>query len=330
MLRAQTLVAAGALAFATVGLAAAPATAQVMGRFDRTLKVSGPLTLSISSGSGSVTVTPGADGSVHVLGTIRGNNWRRLTGDSVERAVRAVEANPPIVQNGSIVSLGETDRDDDEIRRVSISWEVTAPRGTSLTVKTGSGSHEIGAFVGPVTATSGSGSISIGATGGTVDVRTGSGSIDVDGARDRVNASSGSGSIELGTVSGKVSIDTGSGSISVRDAPDATVDVTTGSGSIDVSGLVGGLTARAGSGSIHVNGKPTSDWNLHTSSGEIVLGIPDGSSFRVQASTSSGSINSDHKLTLTRLGRRELTGEVGSGGVLVAARTSSGSIRIRH
>jgi DUF4097 and DUF4098 domain-containing protein YvlB len=328
MLRAETL-AAGALVLAAAGLTAAPAAAQVTGRFDRTLKVSGPVTLSISSGSGSVNVTPAGDGTVRVVGTIRGNSWRRLTSDSVERAVRAVEAAPPIVQSGSNISLGEGDRDDEDIRRhVSISWEVTAPTGTSLTVKTGSGSQQIGAFAGPVMSTAGSGSIEIGAIGGTVDVRTGSGSIDVDGARDRVNASAGSGSIAIGKVTGKVAIDTGSGSITVRDAPEATIDVTTGSGSIDVSGLVGGLTARAASGSVHVNGKPTSDWQLHSSSGDIVLSIPEGSNFRVQAGTSSGSINTDHKLTVTRLGRRELSGEVGSGGALVSARTSSGSIRI--
>ena len=88
-------------------------------------------------------------------------------------------------------------------------------------------------------------------------------------------------------------------------------------------------TASAASGSIHITGTPTADWQLQTSSGSIVLGIPEGSGFRVQAHTSSGSINTDHKLTITSAGRRELSGTVGSGGVLISARTSSGSIRIR-
>jgi DUF4097 and DUF4098 domain-containing protein YvlB len=114
----------------------------------------------------------------------------------------------------------------------------------------------------------------------------------------------------------------------VQQAPEAEIDASTGSGQIDIDGLTGGLTAHAASGSIHVNGTPTADWQLNTASGSIVLGIPEGSAFRVQASTSSGSIDSDHKLTVSHVGRRELTGTVGNGGALVSARSSSGSIRI--
>lgn len=318
----------GALALALAALAAAPASAQVLGKFDRTLTVSGAATVSITSGSGSVNVVAGNDGSVHVVGTIRGNRWME-SADQLERAARTIEAKPPVVQKGSTISLG--DIEDQEIaRRISISWEVTVPKQTSLTVKTGSGSQTVASLAGPVNANSGSGSVAIGNTSGAVDVRTGSGSIKVEGGTGRVNASAGSGSIHLGAVSGKVSVNTGSGSIDIASAASATVDVSTGSGQIDIDGLKGGVTASSASGSIHINGTPTSDWQLHSSSGSIVLGIPDGSAFRVQANTSSGSINTDHKLTISSAGRRELTGTVGTGGVLVAARTSSGSIRIRR
>jgi DUF4097 and DUF4098 domain-containing protein YvlB len=304
------------------------AAAQIRGHFDRTLKVSGSVTLSVTSGSGSVAVTAGDDASVRVVGTIRGTTRRGEWSDSdVERAVRTIEAKPPIVQNGSTIGLGAID--DEELRqRVSISWEVTVPKRTALTAKTGSGSVQIAALAGPVNANSGSGSITIGAIDSAVDVRTGSGSIRVDGARDRLNASSGSGEVRLGAISGKVAIDTGSGSISVSKAAEATVDVSTGSGEIAITDLSGGVTAKAASGSIHITGTPTADWQLHSSSGSIVLGIPLGTAFRVQANTSSGSIDTDHKLTITHAGRRELTGTVGAGGVLVDARTSSGSIRI--
>ena len=130
MFRAQTLVVA-AFVLASAGLTAAPVAAEVVGKFDRTLKVSGPVTLSITSGSGSVNVTPASDGTVHIVGTIHGNTWRRITRDTIERAARAVEANPPIVQSGSTIALGERDRDGDEYdRHVSISWEVSAPTST--------------------------------------------------------------------------------------------------------------------------------------------------------------------------------------------------------
>ena len=314
------------LALAVVS--ATPASAQVLGKFDRTLTVSGQTSVSITSGSGSVNVVAGGDGSVHVVGTIRGNSWHDSS-DRVAHAARAVEAKPPIVQNGSTISLGSID-DEETSRRISISWEVTVPKQTSLTVKTGSGSQTIASLAGSVNANAGSGSVTIGNTSGAVDVRTGSGSIKVDGGTGKVNASAGSGSIHLGRVSGKVSVSTGSGSIDIASADNAAVEVSTGSGQIEINGLKGGVTASASSGSIYVNGTPTSDWQLQTSSGSITLGIPDGSAFRVQANTSSGSINTDHKVAITSAGRRELTGTVGNGGVLVSARTSSGSIRIRR
>ena len=107
------------------------------------------------------------------------------------------------------------------------------------------------------------------------------------------------------------------------------MDAATGSGSIAVDSLSGGLTARSASGTITVAGTPGQDWQLHSSSGSIALDIPDGTPFRVEASTSSGRINTDHKLTVSSVGQRELSGAVGDGGRLVSARTSSGSIHIR-
>lgn len=328
MPRVQLIGAACLLAVA-VALAPAYAAAQTIeGRFDKTLKVSGPVTVSLTSGSGSVDVSAGSDDTIRVIGVVRGNSsWRGATDDSVRRAVTSVESQPPIVQTGATVAIGAID--DEEIRRrVSISYEVKVPRKASVTVRTGSGSQQIAALAGSVDATSGSGSIVVGAIEGPAEVRTGSGSVKVEAARDRVNVSTGSGSIALGRVAGRVTVNSGSGEVTIREAPQATIDVSTGSGRIEVDGLTGGLTAHAASGSIHINGTPTANWQLTTSSGSIVLGIPDGTGFRVEASTGSGSIDSDHKLAVSRVERRSLTGTVGAGGVLVSARTSSGSIQI--
>src|SRR5437016_5290578 len=46
------------------------------GGFDRTLQVSGPVDMDITSGSGNITVHTGAAGSVHVKATIKAqNSW---------------------------------------------------------------------------------------------------------------------------------------------------------------------------------------------------------------------------------------------------------------
>jgi hypothetical protein len=328
MLRPHLLVATCGLTLATFITPPAVTAQSIQGRFDKTLSVSEPVTISVTSGSGSVDVKAGSGNAVHVIGIVRGTSWwRGATDESVQKAIKAVESRPPIVQNGSTIAIGAID-DEELARRVSISYELTVPTRTALTVKTGSGSQTIASLSGPVEASSGSGSVSVGSIEGPADVRAGSGSVTVDAARERVNVSTGSGGITLGRVAGRVTVSSGSGSVSIREAPEATIDASTGSGRIGVDGLVGGLTAHAASGSIHVNGTPKADWQLSTASGSIVLNIPDGTAFRVQATTGSGSIDSDHKLTVTRVDKRTLSGSVGSGGALVTARTSSGSIQI--
>jgi DUF4097 and DUF4098 domain-containing protein YvlB len=328
MIRPQPIATAASLALTLALLPALSFAQPLRGQFDKSLKASAPVTLSVTSGSGSVTVNPGPDGTVRVVGTIRGNtSWTGASEEAIRRAVNALEAAPPIVQNGSTITVGRID-DEEARRHVSISYEVTVPSRTALAVTTGSGSQQIGALTGSVEASSGSGSLTIGAIDGRVDARAGSGSIKIGGAKERVSASTGSGGIDVGRVSGQVMLNSGSGTVHVDAAPDATIDVNTGSGGIEVSGLVGGLSARASSGSIRIAGTPKSDWQLSTSSGSIRLAIPDGTAFRVQASTSSGSIETDHKLAVSSVGRRELAGSVGSGGALISARSSSGSISI--
>jgi len=317
---------------ATAGLVLAmltPAAASAAeGRFERALSVSGPVTLSVSSGSGSVRVTSGTDGTVRIVGIVRANSWRHGSEDEAARAVKAVETSPPVVQQGNTIKIGSIE--DEEIsRRVSISYEIRVPRATSLSARTGSGSQTIGTLAGTVSAHTGSGSIDIGAVDGPVEVRTGSGRVEVAGGKERVSVATGSGSVTIGRVAGTVSVRTGSGSVSVAETTAGAVDVSSGSGSIDIDSLRGGISARTASGSISVAGTPSADWELHSSSGTIALAIPDGTAFRVEASTSSGRIDSDHQLTVSSLGRRALSGAVGTGGRLVSATTTSGSIHIR-
>ena len=320
------------VATAVAAIAAAPAlvAAQAVERpFEKTLTVGGPVSLSVSSGSGSIAVSPGTDGSVRIKGVVRGTSWWRGASDAeVQRAVEAVAKTPPIVQRGDTIEIGHIE-DRELANRVSISYEITVPKTTTLRAKTGSGSQQVGALAGAVTVSTGSGSVEVAAVDGSVDVSTGSGSIKVGGAQTRTSISTGSGAVQLGSLTGDVQVRTGSGSIRVDHAIGGKVEVSTGSGEITVSRLEGGLTARAASGTITVGGTPKADWDLQTSSGEIALDIPGGTAFSLQANTSSGSIDTDHALTVQSTGRRELIGTVGSGGSRVSARTASGSIRVR-
>jgi DUF4097 and DUF4098 domain-containing protein YvlB len=308
-----------------VGLAPT-ALAAVEGRFERTLAVNGAVSLSVATGSGGIEITSGPDGSVRVTGEVRANRWT-TPADELARAVKAVEANPPIVQEGNTIRIGLIE-DQRIARLVSITYSITVPRQTSVTGKTGSGSQSIPSLAGPVSATSGSGALEIGAIDGAVDARTGSGSIRIERAGRGLTVSSGSGSITVGSVAGNLRARTGSAAIDVQQVVDGTAELSSGSGHVNVANLQGGMRASTSSSSIHVSGTPAADWHATTSSGAIRLEIPAGTPFRLRAHTSSGSIRTDHALQTTVTGKRDLEGSTGTGGVLVEARSSSGSITV--
>ncbi len=325
---AAALLAGFALAPGAVG--SAQAQSQVDGRFEKTLKVSGAADVSVGTGSGSITVRPGSDGAVHVVGLIHvSERWRR--GDVMSR-VHEIEQHPPIEQEGSRVRIGDRDNHDDDHRfdGISISYEVTVPAATTLTASSGSGSQEIGALTGPVHASSGSGSLHIGATGGAVRVGTGSGSITVDGAKDRVDANTGSGAITLRQIAGAAKASSGSGSIELEQTAKGSAELSTASGEINARGVNGGLSAETASGSIHVSGKPETNWTLSSVSGTVYINMPTGAGFTLEAHTLSGSIDVDQPVTVSSMhGRRkEIHGAVNGGGPTLSVHTTSGSIHI--
>lgn len=303
----------------------AGAEAAVEGSFDRVLEVTGPVDLEVSSGSGTITVTTGAADVVRVVGKIRARSGGGL---SAEEKVRRLEEQPPIDQRGNVIRVGEI-TDYDLRRNVSISYELVVPVETSLVSKTGSGSQEISDIRGPVEAGSGSGSLSLGNIGGDVEASAGSGSIRIDSVKGALEVNTGSGTIRAGGVAGPIQSSSGSGSVEIEQTAPGDVEIETGSGSVRVSGVRGALKVDTGSGSIRAAGEPTGEWHLQTSSGGVTLQLPQDVGFELKARTSSGSIESDHPITLVgKLSKRELRGSVRGGGPLLDVSTSSGNIRI--
>jgi hypothetical protein len=260
------------------------------GQFDRQMTVSGPLDLDVRTGSGSIDVRTGAAGEVRVTGRIKAQRgfWNS---SSAEERVRRIEANPPIVQNGNSIRIGEFP-DSDMSRNVSISYEITLPADTNLRSRTGSGSQRIDSLTGRVEAQTGSGSLRLGRIGGAAVATTGSGSIEVLGA---------------------------GGGLTAR----------TGSGSIQASGVAGGLRANTGSGRVSVQGNPTSDWAIQTGSGSIEVRVPPDAAFDLNARTGSGSLSTSHPIEMRgEISRRHLQGRVRGGGPRLDVSAGSGSIRL--
>jgi DUF4097 and DUF4098 domain-containing protein YvlB len=122
---------------------------------------------------------------------------------------------------------------------------------------------------------------------------------------------------------------TGSGNLTLEQTAPGAVRADTGSGDVELRGVRGSLEARAGSGTIRAEGEPTGGWTVHTGSGTVQLKFPSNASFELAAHTSSGSISLSHPINVQgTIGRKEVRGKVGGGGVPVEVQTGSGNIEI--
>jgi DUF4097 and DUF4098 domain-containing protein YvlB len=284
----STLLAA-ALAFSVTATAAYAADSEAT--FDKTLTVTGAPTVSLATGSGYIHVTTGPDSLVHIIGHVHDHSADATHAKQIADA-------PPIEQSGNTITIGSNHGDSDLYRNISIDYDVTTPRSTSLTTHTGSGRIEISGIQAPISAASGSGSLTLALTGsGDVKVATGSGPIHVDGVAGGLRASTGSGTIEInGSPTADWHLATGSGRIHLKLPNDArfTLSASTGSGSIrvdqpmlmqgslnrhHVSGTVNGggpaIHAATGSGEIVINGGATTVGDLHDKNSLHVPGATD-------------------------------------------------------
>jgi len=295
------------------------------GSFDRTLSVTGPVRLDVSTGSGSIQVRTGSGNQVHVTGHIKSTDW---FGNAEDR-VKQIEANPPIQQSGNDIRIGHIE-DREMMHNISISYELVIPADTELRSHTGSGSQTIAGVHGATEVSSGSGSLHVSDIGSRLRAETGSGDIDLDRIQGAVRVRAGSGSIRATAVAGGFDAETGSGRISLEQSAPGSVRVDTGSGGMELRGVKGSLDARAGSGGIQVEGEPTGPWTVHTGSGTVRLQLASSASFDLDARTSSGSLSVDQPVTVQgSLAKKHIQGKVRGGGVPVDVETGSGNIEIR-
>jgi DUF4097 and DUF4098 domain-containing protein YvlB len=317
-----------ATVFATAVAAAAwgaPRAAE--GSFDRTLKVSEPVSLDVHTGSGNIHVKQGDSSSVVVHADIRsGHGW----GDSdSEQRIREIEKNPPIEQEGNTIHIGRT-RDNDLYRNISISYEIRVPAQTRLDAQTGSGDFSASGVQLELTGRTGSGNIRVEDTAAKVELSAGSGDVELHNARGGARISSGSGNVRAEGVAGSVRASAGSGSVRLELSGAGDVEASSGSGNVVVHGAKGAVRASTGSGDVEAHGEQRGEWRLHTGSGNVSVELPPGASFELDAHTGSGTIQTDREITVQgTLSRRDIHGRSGSGGPLLELRTSSGSIYLR-
>jgi hypothetical protein len=315
----------GCVATWLMALASVPAMASAEGSFNRTLQVSGPVNLDLSTGSGNVQIRSGNSGQVQITGRIKITNW--FGGDAEDR-VKRIESNPPIQQSGNDIRIGHID--DSELRRnVSISYEVIVPADTQIRSHSGSGNQIVEGISGSAEVEAGSGNLKVSNIGNTVRAETGSGDIQIDQVKGNVHTKAGSGDIRATNIAGGFEGHTGSGHIKVDQTAPGSVNVETGSGGIELTGVHGSLEASAGSGDITAEGAPAGSWSVRTGSGTVRLKMDSGAAFDLDAHTSSGSISVEQPVTVQgSIGKKDIRGKVNGGGVSVRVETGSGNVDI--
>lgn len=290
-------------------LGSAAVSAATERSFDKSLTVSGPVALSLHTGSGDVHVQAGSDNQVHIVARVRGSNTPFSS--DVEQRIQQIISNPPIRQMGSVIEVGP-DRNDPLYRNISISYDVTTPKQTALNASSGSGSVRVADLAQQLTAQSGSGDVEATNIGSRINLQTGSGSVRAQG------------------ISGEATLQTGSGDIELHEMAAGPVRAQTGSGSIRLNGVNGSLNAQTGSGDITAAGQIASDWRFHTGSGSVHANVGSNARFTLDADTGSGSVHLEQPITMQgKINPHHINGTVNGGGPEMRVQTGSGDITIQ-
>ncbi len=304
-------------------LAAAPAAAQRLS-FDRTFTVADGAVLDASTVRGTIDVSVGEPGRVHVSGTVT-VRVVPSTADALPIAQR-VAANPPMEQDATTVRLrapmSATDR-----RAVTVAYVVRVPRGMRVTVASESGELTVAGVAGGAIRTQ-SGAIHVRDLAGQASVDTGSGAVEIDGVGGDLSVATQSGGIRATGLGGAVTVATRSGAVHLALAGRGHVTVATQSGELKANGVRGALSVTTQSGRVTVSGEPLDAWAVNTGSASVALTLAASSKVSLDLATRSSSIVAEAPGIVGSFTKRQVTAMMGGGGPPVRVATRSGSIRV--
>jgi lia operon protein LiaG len=208
---------------------------------------------------------------------------------------------------------------------------VTVPTGKTVNLYLAVGKVAVTDVEGDLSIDAAAAPVTSSNTRGELHVDVGSGAVQVTEARGNLSIDTGSGGVAVSNVRGEtVSIDTGSGEVTVSDLRTSQLSIETGSGDIQVTALIAPqVSLETGSGAVtaDVGGEV---WNVdvETGSGDITLKLPPTLGAEVDIETSSGEIETDFEVSVTRHARDHMTGRIGDGRGKIAIETGSGGIKL--
>ncbi len=168
--------------------------------------------------------------------------------------------------------------------------------------------------------------------GAILDLRTSNGKVNVVAVTGNVKVNSSNGVIRVKGSKGELDLTTSNGAIQAEGGS-GRLDLKTSNGPITIKSTKAVVHARTSNGPIQFNGRLSGGENsFQSSNGRIVLGLPAGAEFRLDATTSNCHIHSDFAVDADeKASKHVLRGTVGKNPKTeIKAHTSNGSIEIRE
>jgi hypothetical protein len=237
---------------------------------------------------------------------------------------------------------GRHHRDGDRGRRVEIrgsgaglaagaDLRIRVPPGKSLAVYLAVGKVSLANVQGSIRVDAHNAPVTANGVKGDLTVDTGAGMVRVTDGEGVLNVDTGWGSVEVSRFKGRdLSIDTGSGNVNGTELTAEGVTIETGSGDIELAGISSpSLSLETGSGTVRADLRTDlHSLSVETGSGDVAVTAPATLDAEVEIETSSGDIESDFPLQVTRHARDHLVGRIGTGKGRIAVETGSGDVRL--
>lgn len=174
------------------------------------------------------------------------------------------------------------------------------------------------------------GSVAMTNVDGELSVDTQAAPVTASGVKGRLAIDVGSGDVRVTQAEGGLSIDTGSGDVTGSELTSEELSIETGSGEIRLAGVAAPrLSLETGSGGVTVElREDVTSLQVEAGSGDIAIRAPATLGAAVEIETSSGDIETDFALQVTRSGQNHMVGTIGDGKGAIALETGSGQIRL--
>jgi hypothetical protein len=177
-----------------------------------------------------------------------------------------------------------------------------------------------------------SGDVKARGLGGRLRIQTVSGDVDVEGAAGGLEVVTVSGDVVARRVRGELSLRTISGDQRLADIESERLEASSVSGEIRVrGGRLREVRFKSHSGDVEFDGRiePGGQVRLSSFSGDVLVSLPRGTGFEVEARTTSGAIQVAGEVQWAERSPRFARGRVGQGDRELRLGTRSGDVRVR-